>query len=52
MSAAQQVAQTGTPHQTREAAGIVNTARKALYRLLAEDDTQPGTEPGTAPTDL
>ena len=38
MGAAGQVAQAGQGAQVKEAASILNTARKALYRLLAEDE--------------
>ena len=37
MGAVQQVAQAGSEAQVKEAASILNTARKSLYRLLAED---------------
>jgi DNA-binding PadR family transcriptional regulator len=39
MGAVKQVAQAGTAAQMKEAATILNTARKGLYKLLAEDDT-------------
>ena len=38
MGAAGQVAQAGSGAQVKEAASILNMARKALYRLLAEDE--------------
>ncbi len=37
MGAVQQVAQAGSEAQVKEAASILDTARKSLYRLLAED---------------
>jgi DNA-binding PadR family transcriptional regulator len=37
MGAVQQVAQAGSEAQITQAAGILGTARKALYRLLADD---------------
>ena len=37
MGAAGQVAQAGNEAQVKEAANLLNTARKGLYRLLAED---------------
>lgn len=40
MGAVQQVAQAGSGAQVKEAANILNTARKALYRLLAEDEAE------------
>ncbi len=40
MGAAGQVAQAGSGAQVKEAASILNTARKALYRLLAEDEAE------------
>ena len=47
MGASAQVAQIGTPGQIARAEEILTDTRKALYRLLAEDDESP-TE-GTAP---
>lgn len=38
MGALQQVAQAGSEAQIREAVNLLNTTRKGLYRLLAEDD--------------
>jgi hypothetical protein len=42
MSAAAQVAQTGTPAQIAAAERAVREARRALYRILAEDDPETG----------
>ena len=39
MGAVKQVAQAGSAAQMKEAATILNTARKGLYKLLAEDET-------------
>ena len=38
MAAWQQVARTGTPEQQARAVGAVDDARRALYRVLADDD--------------
>ena len=40
MGAVKQVAQAGSEAQIKEAASILNTARKGMYRLLAEDETE------------
>ena len=39
MGAAGQVAMVGTPEQARRAGEVLTEARKAMYRILAEDDT-------------
>lgn len=39
MGAVAQVAAVGTPAQAAKAAEVLTEARKALYRILAEDDT-------------
>lgn len=38
MAAWQQVAQAGTPEQREKATTVVEDARKAMYRILADDD--------------
>jgi hypothetical protein len=37
MAATRQVAQAGTADQVKAAQDVLRTARKAIYRLLAED---------------
>ncbi|WP_255450473.1 PadR family transcriptional regulator [Skermania sp. ID1734] len=40
MGAAAQVAAAGTPAQTEQAAEVLTQARRSLYRILAEDESQ------------
>jgi DNA-binding PadR family transcriptional regulator len=40
LAAARQVAQAGTAAQVKGAQNVLRTARKGIYRLLAEDDTE------------
>jgi DNA-binding PadR family transcriptional regulator len=42
MMATVQVAQAGTPAQVQQASKILADTRKALYRILAADDEEPG----------
>ena len=42
MMAAMQVAQAGTDAQVAEARQILTDARRALYRILAEDEPEAG----------
>ncbi len=46
MAATRQVAQAGTTAQVAAAQEILRTARKSLYRLLAEDDVVDDQQPG------
>ncbi|QNG21334.1 PadR family transcriptional regulator [Rhodococcus triatomae] len=48
MGAAGQVAAVGTNEQQARAADVLAEARRALYRLLAEDDTRSAEEEGSA----
>jgi DNA-binding PadR family transcriptional regulator len=48
-SAAKQVVETGNPSQVERARQILTEARKALYRILAEDEQAP--EPSPQPVD-
>jgi DNA-binding PadR family transcriptional regulator len=45
-AAARQVAAAGSPGQVEEANKILNDARRALYRILAEDGEADGSEQG------
>lgn len=45
MGAVGQVAAVGTPEQAAKAADVLTETRKALYRILAEDDAVPGEDP-------
>jgi len=49
-AATQQVARLGTPEQTERARAVLDEARRAMYRILAEDETQTtaGAEPEAA----
>jgi hypothetical protein len=38
VAAWKQVAQAGTPEQRQRASTVVDDARKAMYRILADDD--------------
>ena len=40
LAATRQVAQAGTAAQIKGAQDVLRTARKGIYRLLAEDDTE------------
>jgi DNA-binding PadR family transcriptional regulator len=51
MAAAGQVAQAGTTAQLAAANDIVREARRALYRILAEDDAAPGDADADADAD-
>lgn len=44
--AAMQVLRTGNPRQAAEARKVLNNSRRSLYRILAEDDAEEGTETG------
>ena len=41
MAATHQVAHAGTKAQLEAAQGILRSARKSLYQLLADDDAEP-----------